>query len=78
MLASPGSDICSAPRKSTAICARVFVFDFVPLGWLTDVIPLLGSDLEHYLMDDDYLVLDLVLNVAGDGIVLAFFHAISG
>ncbi|CED84071.1 GATA-4/5/6 transcription factors [Phaffia rhodozyma] len=33
------------------------------------------KDGHYFLLEDNYLALDLVLNVAGDGIVLAFFHA---
>lgn len=31
-----------------------------------------------YIADDHYLALDLVLNAAGEGLILAFFHAIVG
>lgn len=31
-----------------------------------------------YIADDNYLALDLVLNAAGEGLILAFFHAIVG
>ena len=47
---------------------------------LTAVHPLVhaSSDAELIIADDHYLALDLVLNAAGEGLILAFFHAIVG
>ena len=36
------------------------------------------SDADLIIADDHYLALDLVLNAAGEGLILAFFHAIVG
>ncbi|KAL7417192.1 hypothetical protein BDY24DRAFT_162440 [Mrakia frigida] len=35
-----------------------------------------ARDANLYIADDHYLALDLVLNAAGEGLILAFFHAI--